>query len=73
MQKPTSQDLEACARLQAHERGFTEFLKRRLQQRQTDMMKHEDTVKMRQAQGRAQELADLLELIEGAGDLLRKP
>lgn len=72
MTKPTTQVLEACARLQASEPRFMEYLETRLQDYHSDMVKQQDEVLMRWAQGRAQELEDLIKLLKQSPEYLRK-
>ena len=68
----TTKQLEACARLNAQEPGFLEFLEARLEDTRSNAVMQRDEVSMRWAQGRAQELVELIKLVTTAQDLLRK-
>lgn len=49
-----------------------EYLETRLQDYHSDMVKQQDEVLMRWAQGRAQELEDLIKLLKQSPEYLRK-
>lgn len=64
--------LESLARLKTQEPNFTRWLENRLEKCRDDAVMQRDDVSTRWAQGRAQELRDILEAINSAADVLRK-
>jgi pyrroline-5-carboxylate reductase len=70
--KVTEQQLEACARIKHQEPAFVAMLQERLAKTQKDANMQRDVVSLRWAQGRVQELEDLLQLVENATNHLRK-
>lgn len=70
--KNTYEDYEAFAVLNVNNPRFVEWLKRRLKATETTIRTGRDEVDVRWAQGRAQEIADMIEAIEGAAEILRK-
>lgn len=69
---PSERYLEACARVGFNEKDFLDMLKARLEKYRSDAVKHRDEVPLRWAQGRAQEVEDIIDLIEHAPEHLRK-
>ena len=61
----TRQQKESCARLY-HDKDFLDVLKQRLEEHRSNAVMQRDDVPMRWAQGRAQELQELLKLIENS-------
>jgi hypothetical protein len=63
---------ESCARIKFEHTEFTSKLKSKLEKYHSDVVLQRDEVAMRWAQGRAQELSDLIGDLENASDYLRK-
>lgn len=70
--KIDSKILESLARLKTQEPNFAKWLEDRLEKCRDDAVMQRDDVSTRWAQGRAQELRDILEAINSAADVLRK-
>lgn len=64
--------LEACARIGIGEKEFLDLLRARLERYRSDAVKQRDEIPLRWAQGRAQEVEELINLIENAPEHLRK-
>jgi hypothetical protein len=64
--------LESLARLKTQEPNFIKWLEGRLEKCRDDAVMQRDDVSTRWAQGRAQELRDLLEAVNSAAEVLRK-
>ena len=65
-------DYEVLASVHRGNPKLVEWLERRLKSTEDTARKARDEVDVRWAQGRAQELIELLEALEGAADILRK-
>ena len=63
---------ESCARIKFEHPEFLSKLKGKLEKYHGDVVLQRDEVTVRWAQGRAQELSDLLGDLENASDYLRK-
>ena len=66
MKKATPQQLESCARLSTQEPNFLALLRDRLDDHRKAAVNLKDEVDMRWAQGKAQETAELIKMIEEA-------
>lgn len=66
------QVLEALARVQASEPHLVAWLETRLNHQMSNMVKQSDEIAVRWAQGRSQELQELLDNLQGAANILRK-
>lgn len=64
--------LEALARLKSSEPRLVEWLEQRAQRHIIQMVNQTDDVAMRMAQGRVQEVTEILDIIKDAGNILRK-
>jgi hypothetical protein len=70
--KLDQQAIESLARIKIQEPRFVEWLQSRLEKCRDDAVMQRDDVPIRWAQGRAQELRDILEAVNSAADILRK-
>lgn len=68
----TPKDLDSLARVNAGSKDFVALLKRRRDGYHVDVGQQRDEVALRWAQGRLQELNDLIEALETAAELLEK-
>jgi hypothetical protein len=64
--------LESIARINVHEPHFVEWLRNRLDKYRDDAIMQRDDIAVRIAQGRGQELKEIVELLDRASTLLRK-
>lgn len=69
--RPTDRELEALAQLK-HNQDVIGLLKLRLDAYQQVLIEHPDETQMRMFQGRAQEVRDILKLIDTASDALQR-
>ena len=72
MLKPDQSVLEALARIGVQEPKFIEWMRGRLNVVTNVTIQERDDTTLRMAQGRAQELADILAFIQQAPELLNK-
>lgn len=70
--QPDKYVIESCARLKAEHPNFVSWLQRRQAEAGRDAAMHIDEVVVRRAQGRYQELEEILALIMNGADYLRK-
>lgn len=71
MAKVDRKYLEVLARVKAQEPALVEFLQARLHSHVGQTIAQNDDVSLRWAQGRAQEVTDLLQLLDQAAEALR--
>jgi ATP-dependent protease HslVU (ClpYQ) peptidase subunit len=64
--------LEALARLKSAEPKLIEWLNSRLESHTVQLVNQKDEVGVRWAQGRVQETAEIIQLINNAAEILRK-
>jgi hypothetical protein len=70
--RPDRKDLEALARAKSGNKDLAAYLKKRRTEYHVDVGQQRDEVTLRWAQGRLQELNDLIEALETAAELLEK-
>jgi len=70
MLRTDKKTLEVLARVHAGNREFVAWMKTRLQEHHVDVGQQRDEVSLRWAQGRVQELTDLIEALEKSSELL---
>lgn len=70
--RPDRRDLDALARANAGNKDFVAYLRKRRNEYHVDVGQQRDEISLRWAQGRLQELNDLIEALETAAELLEK-
>jgi hypothetical protein len=63
---------ETAARVKYEQPEFVDMLRALLETRRNEVVSHRDEISVRWAQGRCQELTDLVELLDNAAVYLRK-
>ena len=72
MKTEQQKSYEIAARVKFYQPEFVDMLKALLETRRNEVVLHRDEVSVRWAQGRCQELSDLIGLLDNASVYLRK-
>jgi hypothetical protein len=70
--QPDVRQLEALARIKVQEPDFVDWLERRLKEHLAAMRRQRDDVDVRWAQGRTQEIEEILSFVNDAQNFLAK-